>query len=480
MNTRKTQVDNYIAHTNQLMGALTFFGKNYIGEDKRNLSATYSYAYWLLCQSIDLIDEGENIYKMISTSLMYDFKEELGEVNYNYIQAYSSLKDAFFEVLDWDERFSSEHKKDAQLISLLKKYISNVYNNKMPFNDACKIITKTKEELRDAGIVIYRLLEYTLIIIKKQFARYRNLRNRTEHEYTTLWLDFLQGYRDSDLYRKDLDGYLFVLSQKLNDNATDEGKLDLYKTLFYKTIDEIHSIPELGDIWRRAAGNHAELACNLIRNECKDEYSYNRFISLICFVGFLDSEIVELQMKLNPQRVEKKTIKKKGNPGRKKTICFIDKIDVTKLAQSIKTIHNCYFSLTSKQIIIEGYSFNQTDFLISIYFSLVQLKLATSALENVTTQYYAFLKDVCNIELVNIQRTYDSRFAKLRADANDFHNLNDATIAKFENSGGFSKEEFPLWQQMVAIAEEELKGDEYIKSILKLNNGNSSESFQYE
>ena len=111
---------------------------------------------------------------------------------------------------------------------------------------------------------------------------------------------------------------------------------------------------------------------------------------------------------------------------------------------------------------------------------MVQLKLATSALENVTTQYYAFLKDVCNIELVNIQRTYDSRFAKLRADANDFHNLNDATIAKFEDSGGFSKEEFPLWQQMVAIAEEELKGDEYIKSILKLNNGNSSESFQYE
>ena len=49
------------------------------------------------------------------------------------------------------------------------------------------------------------------------------------------------------------------------------------------------------------------------------------------------------------------------------------------------------------------------------------------------------------------------------------------------SSGGFKPEEFPLWQQMVAIAEEELKKDEYIKSILKdFKIGNSSEFLQHE
>ena len=480
MTTRKSRVDNYIAHTNQLMEGLTFFGKNYIGEDKRNLSSTYSYAYWLLCQSIELIDEGEKIYEMISTSLMYDFKEELGEVNYNYIQAYSSLKDAFFEDLDWDECFSSEHEKDAQLISLLDKYINNGYDYKIPFKDACDILTKSKEKLRDAGIFIYRLLECTLSIIKKQFARYRNLRNRTEYEYTILWLNFLQGYLDSDLYRKDLDGYLFVLSQKLNDNATDEGKLDLYKTLFYKTIDEIHSIPELGDIWRRAAGNHAELACNLIRNECKDEYSYNRFISLICFVGFLDSEIVELQNELKSRHTKIKVVKGIRKRGNKKTIIFRDGIDEAKLAQSIRSIFDRYYSTSGKRVEFDNSSFDQTDFLVSIYYALVKLGIGISALESISSSYYEFLENKCMIPSLSSKRTYDNHLSLLKAEGKDFHNLNDATITKFENSGGFSKEEFPLWQQMVAIAEEELKGDEYIKSILKLNNGNSYESFQYE
>lgn len=482
MTTRKTRVDNYIAHTNQLMDGLKFFGKNYMEEEKLYLSSTYSYAYWLLCQSIELIDEGERIYEMISTSLMYDFKDEMEILRKDYVEIYSQLKVSLFEEIELNGEIPLNPDVDKNLLSLLDKYVGEKHDlYDYSFSDAYKVLSNSREKLHDAGVYIYRLLECTLGIIKKQCCRYRHLRNRTEMTYMSLFCKVIDNYMKSDLYRKDLDGFYYIQSQEFNSISSDEDKLIFYKEQISKTISELSSIPELGDIWKRAAGNYSELACNIIRYEYRDEYQYNRFINLLCLLGHLDDEISKIDLNLESQQEKAKEIKKKGKRGNKKTVIFIDIVDEIKLAQSIRTIYDCYYSTSGKRIEIGNASFDQTDFLVSIYFALVKLGIAISALLSISSSYYDFLVNRCDFASLQSKKTYDNHLSLIKAEGKDFHFLNNEIIAKNVNSGGFRTEDFPLWQQMVAIAEEVLKSDEYIKSILKnLNNGNSSEFLQHE
>ena len=472
MASREALINSYKVHTSQLIEGLTFFGQNYMEEDKLYLSATYSYAYWLLCQSIELIDEGERIYEMISTSLMYDFKGEIEVMRTDYNKAYSSLKYSLFEEIDLDENRLPNPAIDESLLSLLEKYIGEEYSHsEHSFADAYQVLSHSREKLHNAGVFIYRLLECTLGMIKTQFGRYRRLRNRTDDEFFRLWHNVIDNYKKSDLYRKDLEGYLSLISLKLNESDTDEGKLNLYKEYYYKTIEDIQHIPELGDIWRRSSDNQRDLACNLIRNECKEEYLYNRFISLVCYLGYLECEIVELQNELKPQETKVKVVKEKKKKGNKKTVIFIDKIDELKLANSIKAIYDCYYSVSGQRIEISEHLYNPIDFLVAIYFVLVKLELSASTRNNVNRQYCIFLNEIAGIIPSINERTMGLRFAKVVASSNDFHNLTEEMIDKYKKSGGFSMAEFPLWQQMVSIAEEVLKEDDYITGVLKkLNN----------
>lgn len=482
MTTRKTRVDDYIAHTNQLMDGLKFFGKNYMEDDKLYLSSTYSYAYWLLCQSIELIDEGERIYEMISTSLMYDFKDEMEILRKDYVEIYSQLKGSLFEEIELNGEIPLNPDVDKNLLSLLDKYVGEKHDlYDYSFSDAYKVLSNSRERLHDAGVYIYRLLECTLGIIKKQCCRYRHLRNRTEMTYMSLFYNVIDSYMKSDLYKKDLDGFYYIQSQEFNSISSDEDKLNFYKGQISKTICELSSIPELGDIWKRAAGNYSELACNIIRYEYRDEYQYNKFIFLLCLLGHLDNEFSELRLNLSSQQQKVKEIKKKGKKGNKKTVIFIDVVDEIKLAQSIRTIYDCYYSTSGKRIEIGNASFDQTDFLVSIYFALVKLGIAISALLSISSSYYDFLVNRCNFSSLQSKKTYDNHFSLIKAEGKDFHFLNDGIVEQNMSSGGFKPEDFPLWQQMVAIAEEELKKGEYIKSILKdFKIGNSSEFLQHE
>lgn len=157
--------------------------------------------------------------------------------------------------------------------------------------------------------------------------------------------------------------------------------------------------------------------------------------------------------------------KRKGRP---RCAIFCTKVNETRLADSIKNLHQQYFNQVLQIIEVNGVYYNETDFLLCVYFALIKIGLAPSIrFRQINKQYYSFLKDKCQISTVEKERTYNNHLNKVTRTGCDLHLLTVEIVRKKQSAGSMKPEELFVWHSMLNLAEGLLLKDEYVVSLAK-------------
>ena len=183
-------------------------------------------------------------------------------------------------------------------------------------------------------------------------------------------------------------------------------------------------------------------------------------------------ELIEMRNKLDEliKRLETETVtavcpKSKGRP---KSIIFHKEVDESLLANCIKRLHQQHCNEKSNLIEVNELCYDETDFMLCIYFALVKLQLAPSIkFHQINKQYYCLLTEKCGIKLFEKERTYNNHLNKIVRTGVDLHCLTEEIISKKQSKGTIKLEELSKWRQMLHAAESLLLTDVYIHSFAK-------------
>lgn len=140
-----------------------------------------------------------------------------------------------------------------------------------------------------------------------------------------------------------------------------------------------------------------------------------------------------------------------ASPGRPKTPIFNSHVDVEELAKVVRKIHDTYYNPASRRIEIDNDSFDETDFLLCLYYVLVKRGDSPSTLAN--KPYHAFLTDACGIHPQASSKTFGNHMNKVVRTGKDFHRLTPDLLADKQLPGAMTAEELPRWQRMFEAAE---------------------------
>ena len=177
------------------------------------------------------------------------------------------------------------------------------------------------------------------------------------------------------------------------------------------------------------------------------------------------NKLDELIKLLEAETVTTVSPKSKGRP---KAIIFHKEVDESQLANCIKRLHQQHFNEMSHLIEVKELCYDETDFMLCIYFALVKLQLAPSIkFHQINKQYYCFLTEKCGIKLSEKERTYNNHLNKIVRTGVDLHCLTEEIICKKQSEGTIKLEELAIWRQMLHIAECLLLTDFYIHSLAK-------------
>lgn len=138
--------------------------------------------------------------------------------------------------------------------------------------------------------------------------------------------------------------------------------------------------------------------------------------------------------------------------GPKRAQIFHEKDKREQIAIWIKDTYRKYYDQKIKAIIVEGKSYNLTDFLLATYFVLVEKKHVIGVIwNNINNQYYRFLTQECQLEnLIDSQKTFRTHLNKLIKTGKEFHLLNTEDIVNNSSSGGYNNEEYNNMKNITA------------------------------
>lgn len=140
-----------------------------------------------------------------------------------------------------------------------------------------------------------------------------------------------------------------------------------------------------------------------------------------------------------------------ATPGRPKTDIFNGHVDVEELAKAVRKIHDTHYNPASRRIEIGDDSFDETDFLLCLYYVLVKRGDSPSTLAN--KPYYAFLTEACGIHPQASAKTFGNHLNKVVRTGKDFHRLTPGMLTGRQQPGTMTAGELPHWQRMFEAAE---------------------------
>ena len=160
----------------------------------------------------------------------------------------------------------------------------------------------------------------------------------------------------------------------------------------------------------------------------------------------------ETQRCLNISEKSVPQIKEKRNIGAPTTQIFYTPENRVKFAEMIKTIYRTHYNVQQKRFIINGKAYRMIDFLLAMYFVMVERKVTISIIGNKPLhQFLLFLSTDCGIIQQASDRAFLEHLYRVRVTLCDFHALNDDIVEKFQNRGGLSKVQYDEMKEMTKL-----------------------------
>ena len=153
-----------------------------------------------------------------------------------------------------------------------------------------------------------------------------------------------------------------------------------------------------------------------------------------------------------PVKVEEDRRKEARRAGRPPTPIFNEGVDTERLAQAVKQIYDTYYRPASRCVEWGSERFDETDFLLSLYYVFVKRGISPSTLA--AKPYYAFLTEQCGIHPQQGEKTFVNHLNKVVRTGKPFHLLTRELLAAETREGVMTPQELPRWQRMLAAAEE--------------------------
>ena len=141
-----------------------------------------------------------------------------------------------------------------------------------------------------------------------------------------------------------------------------------------------------------------------------------------------------------------------SRPGRPRTPIFGEGVDTERVAAAVRRIHGTYYRPDSRRVEVGGEQFDETDFLLSLYYVFVKRGISPATLA--AKPYYAFLTERCGIRPQQGEKTFVNHLNKVVRTGKDFHRLTPELLAAETREGVMTPQELPRWQRMFAAAEE--------------------------
>ena len=141
-----------------------------------------------------------------------------------------------------------------------------------------------------------------------------------------------------------------------------------------------------------------------------------------------------------------------SRPGRPRTPIFGEGVDTERLAAAVRRIHGTYYRPDSRRVEVGGEQFDETDFLLSLYYVFVKRGISPATLA--AKPYYAFLTERCGIRPQQGEKTFVNHLNKVLRTGKAFHRLTPELLAAETREGVMTPQELPRWQRMFAAAEE--------------------------
>ena len=149
---------------------------------------------------------------------------------------------------------------------------------------------------------------------------------------------------------------------------------------------------------------------------------------------------------------ELRTKNEESRPGRPRTPIFGEGVDTERVAAAVRRIHGTYYRPDSRRVEVGGEQFDETDFLLSLYYVFVKRGISPATLA--AKPYYAFLTERCGIRPQQGEKTFVNHLNKVVRTGKDFHRLTPELLAADRTPGVMTPQELPRWQRMFAAAEE--------------------------
>ena len=153
-----------------------------------------------------------------------------------------------------------------------------------------------------------------------------------------------------------------------------------------------------------------------------------------------------------PAEVVTKEPKKRAKRGPQSALIFNSDEKRQTMAKWIHQIYFTYFDKKRKVLVIENCSYNLTDFLLAIYYVLVEQEHVISVINNkINSQYYKFLTEDCQLgDCLSDEKTFSNHLKKLISTGKDFYQLTTEIVKKNSATGGYTQKEYETMTAMTA------------------------------
>lgn len=171
---------------------------------------------------------------------------------------------------------------------------------------------------------------------------------------------------------------------------------------------------------------------------------------------------VKKQMENQPEQpadMEKKSAevvtkepKKRAKRGPQSALIFNSDEKRKAVAEWIHKMYTAYYDQDRSVLVIENSSYDLTDFLLAIYYVLVEQGHVISVINNkINSQYYKFLTEDCQLGgCLREEKTFSNHLKKLISTGKDFYQLTNEIVEKNSATGGYTRKEYETMKTTTA------------------------------
>ena len=122
------------------------------------------------------------------------------------------------------------------------------------------------------------------------------------------------------------------------------------------------------------------------------------------------------------------------------------------VAEWIHKMYTAYYDQDRSVLVIENSSYDLTDFLLAIYYVLVEQGHVISVINNkINSQYYKFLTEDCQLGgRLSVEKVFSIHLKKLISTGKDFYQLTTEIVKKNSATGGYTQKEYETMTAMTA------------------------------